>query len=102
MAALPRPIANSFAAADHEYATITSFLGSQDAHTLSHSDLERQLEGMGRELMRQLLQAHLDLRQPGDAVAPGPDADGVAGAPTPRQERALETIVGTGTVASTG
>ena len=94
MAALPRPIANSFAAADHEYATITSFLGSKDAHALNHSDLERRLEGMGRELMRQLLQAHLDLRQPGDAVAPVRDADGVARAPTPVQERTLETIFG--------
>jgi hypothetical protein len=102
MAALPRPIANSFAAADYEYATITSFLGSKDAHALNHSDLERQLEGMGRELMRQLLQAHLDLRQPGDAVAPVRDADGVARAPTPVQERTLETIFGTVTVALTG
>ena len=102
MAALPRPIANSFAAADHEYATITSFLGSKDAHALNHSDLERQLEGMGRELMRQLLQAHLDLRQPGDAMAPVRDADGVTRAPTPVQERTLETIFGTVTVARTG
>jgi len=69
---------------------------------LNHSDLERQLEGMGRELMRQLLQAHLDLRQPGDAVAPVRDADGVARAPTPVQERTLETIFGTVTVARTG
>lgn len=102
MAALPRPIANSFAAADHEYATITSFLGSKDAHALNHSDLERQLEGMGRELMRQLLQAHLDLRQPGDAMEPVRDADGVTRAPTPVQERTLETIFGTVTVARTG
>src|SRR5216683_2599913 len=102
MAALPRPIANSFAAADHEYATITSFLGSKDAHALNHSDLERQLEGMGRELMRKLLQAHLDLRQPGDAIEPVRDADGVTRAPTPRHERTVETIFGTVTVSRTG
>src|SRR3989442_5918486 len=51
---------------------------------------------MGRELMRQLLQAHLDRRQPGDAMAPVRDADGVTRAPTPVQERTLETIFGTG------
>src|SRR5213593_2887498 len=102
MAALPRPIANSFAAADYEYATITSFLGSKEARALNHGDLERQLEGMGRELMRKLLQAHLDLRQPGDAIAPVRDADGVTRAPTPMHERTVETIFGTVTVSRTG
>src|SRR2546428_10715197 len=97
MAALPRPIANSFAAADHEYATITSFLGSKDAHALNHSDLERQLEGMGGELMRPPLQAHLDLRQPGDGLGPVREADGRSRAPAPVQEREFGTSFGTGT-----
>src|SRR6266849_3844976 len=98
MGAVPCPIDQSFAAADHDYATITSFLESKEARALNHRDLERQLEGMGRELMRKLLQAHLDLRQPGDAVEPVRDADGVTRAPTPRRERTLETIFGTMTV----
>src|SRR2546428_10489221 len=102
MAALPRPIANSFAAADYEYATITSFLGSKDAHALNHSDLERQLEGMGRELMRQLLPTHLHPRQPGDATAPARDADCVTRAPTPLQAPTLETLFGTVTLARPG
>ncbi len=102
MGAVPCPIDQSFAAADHEYATITSFLESKEARALNHSDLERQLEGMGRELMRKLLQAHLDLRQPGDAIEPVRDADGVTRAPTPMHERTLETIFGTVTVSRTG
>ncbi len=102
MGAVPCPVDQSFAAADHEYATITSFLGSKEARALNHSDLERQLEGMGRELMRKLLQAHLDLRQPGDAIEPVRDADGVTRAPTPRHERTVETIFGTVTVSRTG
>jgi hypothetical protein len=69
---------------------------------LNHSDLERQLEGMGRDLLRKLLQAHLDLRQPGEAVEPVRDADGVRRAATPLQERTLETIFGTVSVSRTG
>ena len=42
-------------AADQDYAIITTFLGSQEDRALHHSDLERQLEGMGHELMRKLL-----------------------------------------------
>jgi hypothetical protein len=102
MGALPCPIDHAFAAADHTYATITSFLGSKEAHALNHSDLERQLEGMGRELMRTLLQDHLDLRQPGEAVEPVRDAAGVTRTPTPMHERTLETIFGTVTVSRTG
>jgi hypothetical protein len=59
---------NPFAAADQAYATITGFLSSKEACQVNHSELERQLEGMGRELLRKLLQAHLDMRQPGQAV----------------------------------
>ena len=71
MSALPCPVADPFAAADQAYAKISQFLGSEEACQVKHSDLERQLEGMGRELMRKLLQAHLDLRQPGKAVGAG-------------------------------
>jgi hypothetical protein len=70
MSALPCPLADPFAAADQTYATISQFLGSEEACQVTHSDLERQLEEMGRELMRKLLQAHLDLRQPGKAIEP--------------------------------
>ena len=68
MSALPCPVADPFAAADQAYAKISQFLASEEAYQVKHSDLERQLEGMGRELMRKLLQAHLDLRQPGKAI----------------------------------
>jgi len=98
----PVPVENPFAAADRDYATITEFLYSEEAQRLKHSDLERQLEGMGRELMRKLLQAHLDLRQPGQAIEPVRDAAGVPRTPTPVQTRSLETIFGTVDVGRTG
>ena len=102
MSALPCPVADPFAAADQAYATITEFLRSEEVRQVKHSELERQLEGMGRELMRKLLQAHLDLRQPGQAIEPVRDAAGTALTPTPVHERSLESIFGTVEVARTG
>src|SRR5262249_6245456 len=72
------------------------------AWQVKHSDLERQLEGMGRELMRKLLQAHLELRLPGQAVEPVRDAAGTRLTPTPVHGRSLESIFGTVQVARTG
>jgi hypothetical protein len=95
MSALPCPVADPFAAADQAYAKISQFLGSEEAHQVKHSDLERQLEGMGRDLMRKLLQAHLDLRQPGKAVGPVRDAGDTPLTPTPAHTRSLESIFGT-------
>lgn len=102
MSALACPVADPFAAADQAYATITEFLRSEEAWQVKHSELERQLEGMGRELMRKLLQAHLELRQPGQAVEPVRDAAGTRLTPTPVQGRSLESIFGTVEVARTG
>ena len=102
MSALPCPVADPFAAADQAYATITQFLGSEEAYQVKHSDLERQLEGMGRELMRKLLQAHLDLRQPGKAIEPVREAGGTPLTPTPAHTRSLESIFGTVEVTRTG
>jgi len=102
MSALPCPVADPFAAADQAYATITEFLHSEEAWQVKHSDLERQLEGMGRELLRKLLQAHLDMRQPGQASEPVRDAAGTPLTPTPVHGRNLESIFGTVEVARTG
>ena len=102
MSALPCPVVDSLAAANQAYATICTFLRSEEACQVKHSDLERQLEGMGRELMRKLLQAHLDLRQPGKASEPVEDAAGTTLSPTPEHTRSLESIFGTVEVIRTG
>jgi len=102
MSALPCPLADPFAAADQTYATISQFLSSEEACQVQHSDLERQLEGMGRELMRKLLQAHLDLRQPGKAMELVRDAAGTTLTPRPAHTRNLESIFGTVEVTRTG
>jgi hypothetical protein len=102
MSALPCPVAEPFVAADQAYATIISFLRSAEAQQVKHSDLERQLEGMGRELMRKLLQAHLDLRQPGEAIEPVREAADTKLTPSAAHTRSLESIVGTVEVTRTG
>jgi len=69
---------------------------------LTHSDLERELEAKGRELLRKLLQAHLDLRSSGEAAGPVRDASGETRSREQLHERDLETIFGTVTVSRTG
>jgi hypothetical protein len=69
---------------------------------LTHSDLERELEAKARELMRKLLQAHLDSRGPGEAAEPVRDAAGETQSRTQLHDRQLETIFGTVTVSRTG
>ena len=69
---------------------------------MSHSDLETLLEQQGRELMRQLLQAHLDLRAQATTTAPVVGADGVERTHTRAGQRVLETLLGTVEVARAG
>lgn len=103
MSALPCPIEdNFFTAAEQEFDTITTFLRSKEAHSLTHSDIERALEAKGRELMRKLLQAHLDMRRPGEAAGPVHDAADETQSRTQLHDRQLETIFGTVTVSRTG
>ncbi|MCZ2149069.1 MAG: hypothetical protein LC126_15000, partial [Bryobacterales bacterium] len=52
MSALPCAAANPFAEADQTYAAISGFLRSKEACQVNHSELERELEGMGRDLLR--------------------------------------------------
>jgi len=102
MSALPCPVANPFAAADQAYAAIGGFLHSKEAYQVEHSELERELEGMGRDLLRKLLQAHLDLRQPGQAVEEVRDSAGTPLESTALHERRVESIFGTVEVTRTG
>jgi hypothetical protein len=103
MSALPCPADDDlFTAAEREFDKITTFLRSQEASSLTHSDLERTLEAKGRELMQKLLQAHLDTRRPGEAAGPVRDAAGETQSREQLHDRQLETIFGTVTVSRTG
>ncbi len=91
-----------FAASRSVFAALAVELSAEDAARLGHAELEELLEGRGRELLRQLLQDHLDLRQLREerAVREVPaavtGADGVARrAVETGHQRLLASIFGT-------
>jgi hypothetical protein len=66
----------AFARSRGVYAQIEGWLGSPEAAGLDHAALEEELAVRGRELMRQGLQDHLDLRaarEPREPQVAGPD-----------------------------
>jgi len=86
---------NVFSEARQWYGEMEKFVVSADAEKMSESDIERELEKRGQEPMRRLMQAHLDVRGPGEAaegMAEG--SDGVTRVRERLQERGLETIFG--------
>ena len=84
-----------YAAADAVYADAKAYLSSREAQQMSESDLERELNRRGQELLRKLLQGHLDQRSPGEAAGPVAGADGVERSERRVHERHLETTFGT-------
>lgn len=81
---------------------IIGYLDSEEASSMTHSDLERELEKKGRALMRTLLQEHLEARGPGQCEQSIRDADGVERSRVRIQERKLETVFGTVSVERVG
>ena len=55
-------------AAEAVFADAKAYLSSREAQQMSESELERELHRRGQELMRRLLQGHLDQRTPGEAA----------------------------------
>lgn len=94
MSALPAQTDEPFDAARKLFSEMESYLISKDARNLTHSELERELEKRGRELMRSLFQAHLDVRGPGEAVGPVEGSDGVVREQERLHKRGLETVFG--------
>ncbi len=92
-AAPPAPA--KYAAAETIFAETKAYLSSREALQMSESDLERELHRRGQELMRKLLQGHLDQRGPGEAAGPVEGADGVERSERRVHDRRLETIFGT-------
>ncbi len=76
------------------FESIVSFLDSREGSEMNLSELERELKKRSLELMRQLLQEHLDSRSPGQCVEPVVGADGVERLRIRPHERKLETVFG--------
>ncbi|MFN0119341.1 MAG: ISKra4 family transposase [Blastocatellia bacterium] len=69
---------------------------------MQHSELENLLEIAGRELMRRLLQCHIDERGPGEVSVPVVNADGDALTHRRLQTRPLKSVFGPVTVSRLG
>lgn len=90
----PTPAPAPFAEAEAQFGALVSHLSSEEALSMTHSDLERELDKKGRELLRSLLQAHLDLRSPGPASEPVRDAEGQERTQQRVHRRSLATVFG--------
>jgi hypothetical protein len=84
--------------ADETYGGLKHYLNSQEALRMDHRELERALTTKGQELIRQLLQSHLDLRGPGEAIGEVREADDALHEQPRPQKRELVTLFGTVTV----
>jgi len=96
------PLERAYDQARENFERIVGYLDSGEASSMTHSELERELEKKGRELMRTLLQEHLDNRGPGQCDQPVEGADWVERSRVRLQERKLETIFGTVSVERAG
>lgn len=98
MPALATRSDDAFDPARHGLERMVGFLQARESRTMTHSELERWIEKEGREVMRQLLQGHLDLRGPAEAVQEVRAADGGERASKRLHERTLATVFGRVTV----
>jgi hypothetical protein len=83
-----------YASATACFEALKGQLQSEETQGMTHSDLERLLEKEGRELMRQLLQAHVDGRGPGEAKVPVVNAEGTRLTHQRLQQRKLTSVFG--------
>ena len=106
MCVVPHPAAASapapYAKAEAAFAETKAYLCSREAWQMSESDLERELDRRGRELMRKFLQGYLEQRGPGEAAGPVAGADGVERSERRVHQRAVETVFGTVQAGRTG
>ncbi len=81
---------------------IICFLDSEKGNAMDMSQLEKELEKRGRELMRTLLQEYLDKRSPGTSIESVLDAGGIRRTERSDQERKIETVFGRVNLSRTG
>lgn len=87
-------VADAYLSAYEQFDSIITQLRSPQTQRMTHSELESLLETEGRELLRRLLQAHLDERRPGTVAEPVVGVDGAPRTPQRPHTRHLETIFG--------
>jgi len=77
------------------YDGIVNFLNSEENHSMQLSGLEQELEKRGRELMRILLQEHLNKLSPSRCDQSVCGSDGIDRANVRSHDRKIETVFGT-------
>lgn len=93
--ALPVSRTAPFAASHDQFESILRLMGSDETAGLSHGELEELLDREGRELLRRLLQDHLDLRSSREQRVEVVAADGVRqGSVEPGHTRPLTSVFG--------
>jgi hypothetical protein len=93
---------NPFANSRRVFDELTGRLSSGEVLEMTHGDLERLLDKEGREVIRQLLQDHLDFRGAGEVREEVVGAKGAHRTHARLRERHLKTIFGTVQVSRTG
>lgn len=86
---------NIFLAAEQSFGMLVDDLRSGERLHMDLSDLEALLDARGRDLMRQLLQAHVDLRARGAIKEPVVGSDGIGRTGSRDSARNAETLFGT-------
>ena len=88
--------ANPFAAAEHAFEQLSYRLADDETRHMTHAEIETIVEHEGREVLRQLLQAHFDVRAEHQVVHPAiVGADGVQRGQHRDSSRQLESLFGT-------
>jgi hypothetical protein len=88
-------VVDTFREAEQSFGKLVNDLRTGERLHMKMSELEALLDERGRELMRQLLQAHLDLRAQGSVGDPVIGSDGVERAESRDSGRDAETMFGT-------
>ena len=96
------PLEQAYDQARENFEHIVGYLDSDEASSMTHSELERELEKKGRELMRIMLQEHLNNRSPGQCNKPVRGNDGIDRSQVRLQDRKLETVFGTVSIERAG
>jgi len=88
-------VGQAFDASRAQFEQIVGWLAGEDAAGMTHDELERHLDLQGRELLRRLLQDHLDLRAHQECrLAEVADDAGVPRTTIEPSVRALATVFG--------
>lgn len=95
MEAVAVGLRDPFASAEQRFSDLVRDLRSPERRDMDLSDLEKKLQGDGQELLRSLLQGHLELRSLGQIDGPVVGADGAERTDVHRRSRGIETLFGT-------